>query len=177
MPRLLLGALALLLAVPASAQFVPEATPVSDEAPPADGIQVHGRWTVTITNPDGSEAVTHEFQNALTTGGQRALVLLAGGDFLVQDWNLSLSFAGGGSELITEVDVDRDPDGFGDVTLSGFTSFTGEFQITMVRTQITVTPPTGPGGFTLTFTEKVLDSPITVAAGQGVTVNVEFSFE
>ena len=35
----------------------------------SDGIQVHGHWTVTVTNPDGSVDVVHEFDNALTDKG------------------------------------------------------------------------------------------------------------
>ena len=33
----------------------------------SDAIQVHGHWTVTVTNPDGSVDAVHEFDNALGT--------------------------------------------------------------------------------------------------------------
>ena len=35
----------------------------------SDGIQVHGHWTVTVTNPDGTLDAVHEFDNALTDKG------------------------------------------------------------------------------------------------------------
>ena len=35
----------------------------------SDGIKVHGHWTVTVTNPDGTVDAVHEFDNALTDKG------------------------------------------------------------------------------------------------------------
>ena len=47
----------------------------------SDGIQVHGHWTVTVTNPDGSVDAVHEFENALTDYGKSALAhLITGSD-------------------------------------------------------------------------------------------------
>ena len=45
-----------------------------------DGIQVHGNWTVTVTNPDGTVDAVHEFENALNnpTGTAFLTALLAG---------------------------------------------------------------------------------------------------
>ena len=42
----------------------PEPEPVA-----SDGIQVHGHWTVTVTNPDGTLDAVHEFDNALSDDG------------------------------------------------------------------------------------------------------------
>ena len=49
----------------------------------SDGIQVHGHWTVTVTNPDGTVDAVHEFENALTgtngsIGAQALGILIAG---------------------------------------------------------------------------------------------------
>ena len=45
------------------------ATACSQAPPPtksaSDGIQVHGHWTITVTNPDGTLDAMHEFDNAL----------------------------------------------------------------------------------------------------------------
>ena len=35
----------------------------------SDGIQVHGHWTVTVTNPDGTLDDVHEYDNELTDKG------------------------------------------------------------------------------------------------------------
>ena len=69
MTRYLLGALALLLAVPAQAQWVEDALPAPAEAPPTEGIQVHGRWHLTVRDADGAVVEERVFQNALTPTG------------------------------------------------------------------------------------------------------------
>ena len=72
-----LCALVLLLAVPAQAQFVdgldPAPLDAEGEAPPAEGIQVHGRWTLTVREPNGAVVEERVFQNALTTTDAAAL--------------------------------------------------------------------------------------------------------
>ena len=46
----------------------------------SDGIQVHGHWTVTVTNPDGTVDAVHEFENSLdpTHGAPFLTALIAG---------------------------------------------------------------------------------------------------
>ena len=39
----------------------------------SDGIQVHGHWTVTVTNPDGTVDAVHEFDNSLDVAGRALL--------------------------------------------------------------------------------------------------------
>jgi len=46
----------------------------------SDGIQVHGHWTMTVSNPDGTVDAVHEFDNALVTQGKESLVRLLGGE-------------------------------------------------------------------------------------------------
>ena len=36
--------------------------------PTSDGIKVHGHWTVTVSNPDGTVDAVHEFDNKLSMG-------------------------------------------------------------------------------------------------------------
>ena len=46
---------------------------------PQEGIKVHGHWTITVRNPDGTIASTREFENALlegTAGGAELLTAL-----------------------------------------------------------------------------------------------------
>ena len=71
MKHLLLASLVTLLAFGAACGQAPEPEPVA-----SDGIQVHGDWTVTVTNPDGTVDV-HEFENELLGGGKvySALIL------------------------------------------------------------------------------------------------------
>ena len=46
----------------------------------SDGIQVHGHWTLTVTNPDGTVDAVHEFDNELTTLGADLLTYLLAGE-------------------------------------------------------------------------------------------------
>jgi hypothetical protein len=54
------------------------------EEPTGDGIQVHGHWTVTVTDPDGTVARVHEFDNALLNGGGALLAALLTGEIRIQ---------------------------------------------------------------------------------------------
>ena len=51
----------------------------SSQTTSSDGINVHGHWTVTVTNPDGSVDAVHEFENELT-GGKFTLAKLLSKD-------------------------------------------------------------------------------------------------
>jgi hypothetical protein len=51
-------------------------------------INVHGGWSIDVTNPDGTLAEHREFNNALVLGGQRALAKLLGGDRAAGGWIL-----------------------------------------------------------------------------------------
>ena len=64
------------------------------EPAPSDGIQVHGHWTVTVTNPDGTVDAVHEFENALsgTNGhnGAQALGILLAGETQIREYAIQL---------------------------------------------------------------------------------------
>ena len=49
----------------------------------SDGIQVHGHWTMTVSNPDGSVDAVHEFDNALLSSGRNLLARLLTGEYFV----------------------------------------------------------------------------------------------
>ncbi len=49
-------------------------SPSSDAT--SEGIKVHGHWTVTVTNPDGSVDTVHEFDNEITNLGKDLLIHL-----------------------------------------------------------------------------------------------------
>ena len=51
----------------------------------SDGIQVHGHWNVTVTNPDGSVDAVHEFDNDLTETGKAALGALLARDIVLNN--------------------------------------------------------------------------------------------
>ena len=77
MKHLLLASLITLLAIGTACGQAsePALEPVAN-----DGIQVHGHWTVTVTNSDGTIDAVHEFNNSLDTSHGSALMtaLLAG---------------------------------------------------------------------------------------------------
>lgn len=64
MKHLLLASLITLLAFGTACGQASEPEPVAN-----NGIQVHGDWTVTVTNPDGTVDAVHEFENTLAFEG------------------------------------------------------------------------------------------------------------
>jgi len=72
-PWLVAATLALLLLSATMAGGLPSNSPF-------EGLQVHGHWTIQVTNPDGSPGGMFEFDNDLTTGGQVLAPLLLAGD-------------------------------------------------------------------------------------------------
>ena len=83
----------LLLALGAACSQVPAPTETA-----SDGIQVHGHWTVTVTNPDGSVDAVHDFDNALRTQGAFTLVDLIAGETTIKNRAIRLfSNAHGGN--------------------------------------------------------------------------------
>ena len=92
MKHLLLASLITLLAIGTACGQAPEPEPVAN-----DGIQVHGHWTVTVTNPDGTVDAVHEFDNELMQDGKMMLVKLLAGSQSVYDsdydsqWAIAIS--------------------------------------------------------------------------------------
>ena len=71
MKHLLLASLITLLAFGTACEQAAEPEPVV-----SDGIQVHGDWTVTVTNPDGTVDAVHEFENELIDDGEAYTALI-----------------------------------------------------------------------------------------------------
>lgn len=67
---------------------------VAAPAPPSggagEGIQVHGRWTIEVREPDGRLVSRTEFQNALTSVGQQALAQLLARESSAGHWSISV---------------------------------------------------------------------------------------
>ena len=51
-----------------------------------EGIKVHGHWTVTVTNPDGTLDAVHEFENALSPSAGEVLTAILIGESDVTEW-------------------------------------------------------------------------------------------
>jgi hypothetical protein len=79
----------------ATAQEQPTAPAHGDRgAKPADGVRIHGHWTIDIRNPDGTLASHNEFENALTPFGAGGLSnLLSASGFSFGFWTLQLAGA------------------------------------------------------------------------------------
>ena len=60
---------------------------------PKEGIKVHGHWTITVRNPDGTVASRREFENALTTFGANALSRILAREETIISWEVSLNEA------------------------------------------------------------------------------------
>ena len=83
MKHILLASLVTLLAFGTACGQALEPEPAA-----SDGIQVHGHWTVTVTNPDGTVDAVHEFENALSPAHGLTSVLL--GQNNVDFWSIGL---------------------------------------------------------------------------------------
>jgi hypothetical protein len=62
---------------------------------PQVGITVHGRWTIVVRDPDGTEVSRREFENALVPmSGPRLLAQLLGGFATAGSWSIQFNAAG-----------------------------------------------------------------------------------
>ena len=84
MKKLLLASLITLLAIGTACGQALEPEPVA-----SDGIQVHGHWTVTVTNPDGTVDEVREFDNELTNTGKQMLSALLLGELSVANHSIA----------------------------------------------------------------------------------------
>ena len=73
---------------------------VSPSGSTSEGIEVHGDWTLTVTNPDGTVDSIHEFSNELSTfwrSGSSLLTALLANQTSIDSWYIQLGSAGYGS--------------------------------------------------------------------------------
>jgi hypothetical protein len=176
--------IAVLTCVPAYAQ--------SDGAG-QEGIKVHGDWTLTVRNPDGTIAAVHQFKNALSTvtGAGTVLARLLEGTTSVSAWAINLGTDPAGacgvgpnclisqvsavfpahSTNLTESVPTTGPDA-GKFVLRGSVRFVNAAAISVVTTDTNV----AFSGTSNEFTRKLLDQLVAVAADQLVEVKVVISF-
>ena len=152
----------------------------------ADGVKVHGHWTIELKNPDGSVAAHHEFENALVNQGARVLATLLQGNAPRGFWLVQLGAATGGGPcgpnatpcFLTEpgypiqralLSVDLMANGEA-VKLSGSVTADLDGDIALVTTTQAI------GNQSFVFSQRTLAAPIHVVAGQSISVSVVFSF-
>ena len=58
---------------------------------PSEGIQVHGHWTIEVTEPDGTLASRREFENALVSSGGTTLANVLGRQVTTGLWIITLN--------------------------------------------------------------------------------------
>jgi hypothetical protein len=169
------------LALPAAAQSDEHAAP----RVPGDGIKVHGHWTIELTNPDGTIAAHHEFENALLNQGARVLATLLQGNAPRGFWLVQVGTPTGGpcgpnatpcflsepgspisgTPLTIELMANGES-----VRLRGTTTAGLDGDISLVTTNQFI------GNQSFVFSQRTLAAPIHVVSGQSITVSVVFSF-
>ena len=165
-----------------------------------EGIKVHGDWTLTVRNPDGTIAAVHEFKNALsvTTGADGVLARLLLGTASTGQWSIafgmnppggcgvgpncviteSTTLFPGHSTDLTKTIPTTGPDA-GKFVLRGSVRFVNATNITVVTTNLatcttSATPTCNTGA--PEFTRKLLQQLTPVAPDQLVEVKVVISF-
>ena len=196
MKHLLLALLITLLAIGTACGQAPEPEPVSN-----NGIQVHGNWTVTVTNPDGTVDAVHEFENELSSWGGEMLSAIVFGETTVTMHKIQLKAQGGfvcketdndltenteliPATLVIDTTTDNHP-----AIITGLCSVeaTEPTEIIMVASHLYLSSPwftSFPDGavrknsmFTRTDAADNPDfSPIPIGNGQTLSFNVVISF-
>lgn len=173
---------------------------------PQEGIKVHGHWTITVRNPDGTIASTREFENALlqgTAGGAELLTALLTGSHTPGGWQVEVGNSHAGvafavcdtsaalnsgfclaSQSAGSVSVQRPA--LGTVRLTGSVRADlvgGALTFDTVRTWLFVCPPTTTpqsclqaGSGAFRFSGTTVTSPIPVRFDQVIQFTVDFSF-
>jgi len=169
------------VASPAAAQSADHAGP----RVPGDGIKVHGHWTIELTNPDGTVAARHEFENALLNQGARVLATLLQSNTPRGFWLVQVGTPTGGpcgpnatpcflSESGSPVSgaaltIELMSNGEA-VRLRGTATAGLDGDISVVTTNQFI------GNQSFVFSQRTLATPIHVVSGQSITVSVVFSF-
>jgi hypothetical protein len=200
-------ALALLVTLGITPAWAQESGEQADRAhassSPQDGIKVHGDWTITLRNPDGSVAAVHEFKNALAVGlgGDKILAQLIGGAAVAGQFTVNLfttpvtacnssnapcqiteasSLNSANSRDLTKSVPLTGPDA-GKLILRGSVRVPANATISVVQTDLTqclatVSPTACVSASGVGFTQRSLATPIAVVQDQLVEVRVVISF-
>lgn len=182
----------------------PIAAPHREASPGAgqEGIKVHGDWTLTVRNPDGTVAARHEFKNGLYPGGgDKILVQLLAGTAVTGQWTIMLfptsaaacnanqspcsitensTPTSANSRDLTRTVPTTGPDA-GKLVLRGSVRVPNGTSFTTVQTELTsCAPASAPAscvsGAGVGFTQRTLATPVAVAQDQLVEVKVVISF-
>jgi hypothetical protein len=162
----------------------------SPRATPSNDIKVHGHWTIELRNADGTLASHNEFENALLGSGQSALSTVLGKTATVLEWRLVLSGASqpcllagtpAPCEILETQSVVVAPfQQFATLVISPMPGGTLELQGNITAPAAgsidSVSSTLATSGTVVPFSQRVLATPIAVAAGQQVYVKVTFSF-
>jgi hypothetical protein len=181
-------------------------SPMVASAPdsPAEGISVHGHWTIEVKNPDGTLAERREFDNALATDGSATLSMILARQKSITGWSIGLggtlspflndSGAQQQGSIVDStwstpdrsyfrtltVNVPTSGENMNRLVLSGTATAHQDGTITDVRTKLWIQPIGGPAGSYLglgpDFTHYRLTSAVNLTAGQTVTVTVVMRF-
>ena len=168
---------------------------------PAEGIKVHGHWTIDIKNPNGTLVSHREFDNALQTDGQTSLAKILTRGTNPLGWVVILSDAATNSALVLEEASLTNAFGqsilpfpvngvlsVAEATTSGkdtvvlYGSFQSPTALTISLVQswlITQAPGQAIGGGPFSqhaVSQPGTTQPIAVSANQLVQVSVVFSF-
>lgn len=192
MRRRTISSLAAALAVAAAiwgaaAQASPAPVATQPAAKTPGAIAVHGRWVITVRNKRGKIVQRRRFENSLTQDGSQALVdVLTGAETIDtnRDWlvsvfyntsagptNLAFVSNNSGDGPLTVTDEDASHGGPAIVLTSGTAPAADTGSIYKVSTVVFFA-----SGRSATFTERTLDTPINVAAGQLVSATVTITF-
>ena len=201
MKHLLLASLITLLAFGTACGQASEPEP---EPVASDGIQVHGHWTVTVTNPDGTVDAVHEFDNELSNLGGSILTGLLSSETAVSGWLIKVKQPMNGrvdyalkcqehSDIFSEVSYM--PASVTRNLLKNTNPLMISGTCTIETTEPTVSISEVYAYLHLTqyidmrnlygvdinldraeFTEHVLENEITAVNGQIISINIEISF-
>jgi hypothetical protein len=171
---------------------------------PREGIQVHGHWTIEVTNPDGTLAERREFDNALQPDGAQVIAKVLGRENSVGGWQIDVegeenaflrnsapfrgmivensSYPSLGTNVFTTLTVSVPTSGANvrKLVLSGTATAQRNGTINRVQTYVyaqnSSTPPSSSySSASFGFTSASL-SPVNLLTGQQVSVTVVISF-
>ena len=172
---------------------------------PNVGITVHGRWTVIVRNPDGTEVLRREFENALVPpSGPLLLAQLLGGATTAGSWSISFAATGGAQQCYSNnagctineatlpaalggtsrdltVTVPTAGPNANSLVLRGSARAPRDTAVGLVNTELYTCPSSTAAdacaGVTgVWFSQKGVSPAIPLAEGQTVDITVVFSF-
>ncbi len=200
----LLGALAVVVLLAGTVVAGSAIWPTESGGGTQEAIQVHGHWTIEVSDPDGTLVEHREFDNALHEEyGARVLARVLAHKRTVAYWEIQFHTPA----LITKYWLPRiheanDPttgdncfktltvelidtgENAGTIVLSGTATAPKDTEITHVSTHLkTVSPDNAPSApqstgvlWSSSFTESTLSPSVEVTEGQQVAVTVVISF-